>query len=208
MPEYESRRQRIRGRWNGAYYYSREIVANIAPRVVTDRAWVTVNVRGRAEDRAIVFVHNNRRPDLYGWLAKFRGLVLVCGVPDTVPNMEHLGRSVYLPLSIDVAEVERYRRRKDRGTCYVGRVSKVDGAELEDGTAIVGDMPREQLLAELARYRRAYAVGRCAIEARALGCEVLPYDPRFPDPNLWAVVDNAEAADMLQVILDRLEGQG
>ena len=68
-------------------------------------------------------------------------------------------------------------------------------------------MKRQDMLPIMARYRRAYAVGRTAIEARILGCDVLPYDPRFPDPSVWKVVDNREAAAMLQKILDGIDGR-
>ena len=64
-------------------------------------------------------------------------------------------------------------------------------------------MPRERLLKKMAQYKKIYAVGRTAIEARALGCEILPYDPRFPDVDRWKVIDNLEAAKMLQEELDR-----
>ena len=58
-------------------------------------------------------------------------------------------------------------------------------------------MDRKNLLAKMASYRKVYAVGRTAIEARALGCEILPYDPRYPDPSIWQVIDNKEAARIL-----------
>ena len=59
----------------------------------------------------------------------------------------------------------------------------------------------------MAEYRTIYAVGRTAIEARALGCIVKPYDPRYPDPELWQVLDNREAAHMLQIHLNMLDTQ-
>ena len=52
-------------RFNGAYYYSQEIVNNIIPNVQTDRPWITVNVPNLAYDRAIVFIHNNLHPEMY-----------------------------------------------------------------------------------------------------------------------------------------------
>ena len=67
--------------FNGAYYYSKEIVENIIPNVETDRNWITVNVKGVGLNHAIVFIHNNLHPENYEWL-KFYGykdLVLVCG---------------------------------------------------------------------------------------------------------------------------------
>jgi len=207
MPEYRERWERMGAdRYNGAFYYSKEIVRNIVPRVETDRSWVTINQEGCACDHAIVFVHNNLHPEHYDWLAAYRDLVLVCGVPSTCGKVAHLGISVYLPLSVDVAYVERFKREKDRGTCFYGRVTKVG----DDARAVdhITGRSRERALPAVARYERCYAVGRCAIEARVLGCEVLPYDPRFPDPSLWKVLDNAEAAAMLQAELDRIDGEG
>ena len=66
-------------------------------------------------------------------------------------------------------------------------------------------MPREDLLPRLAVYKRCYAVGRCAIEAKILGCDILPYDRRFPDPSIWQVLDNLEAARILQEKLDEID---
>ena len=66
-------------------------------------------------------------------------------------------------------------------------------------------MKRPQLLAAMAEYKQIYAVGRTAIEARALGCTIKAYDERFPDPRRWKVVDNKDAAKMLQKQLDRID---
>lgn len=197
-------------RFNGAYFYSREIVSNIIPNVRTGRSWVTINAKGCCEDGSIVFIHNNLNPGVYGWLGKYRNLILVCGVPDTVPKMAHLGNAVYLPLSVDVPFVSRFLRPKDKDAAFAGRRSKRNGegarASFPEGTDFLEDMPRNDLLREMARYRSVYAVGRCAIEARVLGCEILPYDPRYPDPSFWKVIDNREAAQMLQGILDVVDG--
>lgn len=206
MPEYARKRSGgVGNRWNGAYYYSLEIVEHFIPNVVTDRPWVTVNVEGHCEDRAIVFVHNNQHPERYRWLSAYSDLVLVCGVPGTCRKVAHLGTPVYLPLSVDVAYVERFRCAKDRGTAFVGRRSKA--CFIPHGTEVIAGMPREKMLGEMARYERVYAVGRCAIEARILGCEVLPHDPRYPDPSVWRVLDSRDAAAMLQVELDRIDGR-
>ena len=51
-----------------------------------------------------------------------------------------------------------------------------------------------------------YAVGRSAIEAKCLGCRIKPYDKRFPDPRIWKVVDNKDAAKILQRELDKIDG--
>ena len=202
------RRWRTSGgnRYNGAFYYSKEIVANIIPNVKTDRNWVTVNVTGKAFDHSIVFVHNNLHPEHYEWLRKYRDVLLVCGIPSTCAKVAHIADAVYLPLSVDVGYVEQFRCEKDKDTAFFGRKGKSHGHDFGDADVVFG-MKREKMLPLMARYRRVYAVGRTAIEARVLGCDVLPYDERFPDPSIWKVVDNLEAAAMLQKILDGIDGR-
>ena len=192
-------------RWNGAFYYSKEIVKNIIPRVETDRNWVTVNQCGRGTDHSIVFVHNNLHPEHYDWLKVFEDLILVCGVPETCSKVAHLGKAVYLPLSVDVAYVKGFKRTKSREVAIVGRPVKVRGASVR--ADVLTGLPRTKLLPRMAQYRKIYAVGRTAIEAKILGCKVLPYDPRFPDPSIWKVLDNKDAAVMLQEILDGIDGR-
>ena len=57
----------------------------------------------------------------------------------------------------------------------------------------------------MATYKYIYGVGRVALEAMALGCKVLPYDPRFPDPMFWELIDNKDAAKILQRKLNRIQ---
>lgn len=53
-------------RFNGAYYYSKEIVENIIPRVKTDRNWITINAyNNEGIDHSIVFMHNTFHPEVY-----------------------------------------------------------------------------------------------------------------------------------------------
>ena len=198
-------------RHNGAKYYSQEIVKNIIPYVDTDRNWITVNVKGQGCDHAIVFVHSNLRPDHYDWLSRYDDLVLVCGIPETVEKVKHLGKAIYLPLSIDVNYVKQFEVPKEdrKGVAFVGRAAKkhYDGVHLPAGVRCLSGMPRAEMLAEMAKLEKVYAVGRVAIEAKALGVDVLPYDPRFPDPKRWQVIDNREAARMLQKELDKIDGK-
>ena len=35
--------------------------------------------------------------------------------------------------------------------------------------------------------------------------EVLPYDPRYPDPSVWRVVDTMDAVKMLQEKLNAID---
>lgn len=188
--------------WNGAYYYSKEIVENIIPLVKTDRNWVTIKC-SEAADHSIVFIHNNLHPEHYDYLKGYHDLILVVGVPETASKVAHLGKTIYLPLSVDISNVAQYIRPKDRDVCFVGRPNKFDGTKAQGD--YIGGCPREELLKRLAHYKQAYAVGRCAIEARILGCEVLPYDARFPNPALWTIIDNKEAAAILQHELDVID---
>ena len=39
-----------------------------------------------------------------------------------------------------------------------------------------------------------------------LGCEIGVHDPNFPDPRIWKVIDNRDAAKMLQDMLNEIDG--
>lgn len=205
-PKYRARWNELgANRFNGAYYYSKEIVKYIIPRVKTDRPWVTINIEGECLDRAIVFIHNNLYPERYEWLKKYKDLVLVCGVPETVDKVKHLGTAVYLPLSIRMEDIEKYRTEKTQEIAFAGRKPKRNSFTVPRGVDILEGLPREKFLEELAKYRNVYAVGRTALEARYLGARVLPYDQRFPDPTLWEPIDSEEAAEILQKKIDAIE---
>lgn len=188
----------------GAYWYSYEIVKNIIPRVATDRNWMTINVPYVGADHSIVFIHNNIHFGQYEWLKEYKDLVLVCSQPGTYEEMNKYGHSILLPLSIDVDYVKQFKQStRDIDCAYVGRKEKLN-VELPEDTVFINDIDRSKLLAELGRCRQVYAVGRCAIEAKVLGVKVLPYDIRFPNPDIWKVWDNKEAAKALQSILDMI----
>ena len=200
--------QAERNKWNGAYYYSKEIVDNIIPLVKTDRNWLTINVPGVGYDHSIVFIHNNLHPELYDWLQNYKDLILVCGVPETCVKMGHLGTPIYLPLSIDVEQVKQYRCEKTQEVAFIGRYPKRKGIIFPEDTHIIENLPRVEILKRMAAYKKVYAVGRTAIEAKVLDCEILPYDPRFPDPKRWKVLDNKDAAVILQKQLNLIDGDG
>lgn len=207
------RYQRIRenageNMYNGAYYYSREIVKNIIPAVKTERSWVTINIQGAGCDHAIYFVHNNLKPELYEWIKQygFKDVILVCGLESTCEKVRHIGIPVYLPLSIDLEHIEKFKvEEKTRKAAFAGRKAKANMGTLPDGIDYLQGMKRNQLLRKMATYEQIYAVGRTAIEAKALGCEVMPYDDRFPDPEVWRILDNREAATILQQKLDIID---
>ena len=161
-----------KGRYNGAYYYSREICRYIIPFIRTNRNWITINIPNIGVDHAIVFIHNNIHPEHYDWLSKYNDLILVCGVPETCNKVAHLGRAIYLPLSVKVAEVEQYRCEKTKDTAYVGRKGKRNNIPFPLHTDFIEGLPRDKLLKTVAKYRKVYAVGRTAIECRILGCDI------------------------------------
>lgn len=204
------RRQTEGNKWNGAFLYSKEIVKNIIPNVKTDRPWVTVRVEGECFDRAIVFIHNNLHPDRYNYLKSYKDLILVCGVPETCEKVAHLGTPIYLPLSIDVEYVKQFAvpREQRHGSVYVGRPVKrqYTNVTIPDGIDIIEGIKRQDMLPMMAKYETVYAVGRTAIEAKALGCKLKAYDPRFPKVSFWKPLDNKEAAKMLQTELDKIDG--
>ena len=205
--KYSRKRQQIgNGRYNGAYYYSIEICKYIIPQIKTDRNWVTVNTRGDGADHAIVFIHNNKNPESYSWLKEYKDLILVCGIPETCAKVMHLGHPIYLPLSVNVKEVASHRCMKTRDTAYIGRKQKRVGIPFPATIDFISGLQRDRFLDEVAKYRKVYAIGRSAIEAMILDCEILPFDKRFPDPSRWKIMDCSEAAQILQKQLDEIDG--
>ena len=210
-PEYIHRWETLTdaNKQNGAYNYSKELVENIIPRVQTERPWVTINLPWFCEEHAIVFVHGNTKLWNYDWFKGYRDVVMVASQPTTVEELKRrrFRQVIYLPLSIDLGYVERFKvKRKTKQVAYAGRPEKKKLGTLPEGIDLLEGLPRDELLKAMAQYRQIYAVGRCALEAKALGCEILPFDRRFPDPSVWEVLDNCEAAEILQRELDKIDG--
>lgn len=198
---------RTRNHNNGAYWYSVEICEHIIPRVKTDRPWVTIGYDGQCFDHAIVFAHSNLYPHVYKYLEPFEDLVLVCSWPQQMEAVKQWGRPLFLPMSVDTEYVRRFARPKDRELCFAGRMEKCTTAlKHTPGLDFISEVERDVFLTELARYRKVYGIDRVAIEAKVLGCEVLPYDRRFPDPSFWRVLDSRDAAEILQAELDKVDG--
>lgn len=210
-PEYlELRKKSGKGKYNGCYYYSKEIVENIIPRVTTNRDWNTVgkDIAGM-HDGMIVFLHDNSTPWNYAWLKKYKDLILVCSSRYTQNSVKFSGCTILLPMSIDTEYVKQFKvDKKTKDTCFVGNVwvrENLTTRDIPDKVDFFSSMPREKLLKEVTKYRRALAIDRCAQECQVLGCELLPLETRYGCDST-EVLDNRGAAKILQAELDKIEG--
>ena len=209
-PEYiEAHDATGNGYHNGAYYYAMEILKNIIPNVKTHRDWNTVgrDLEGM-HDSMIVFLHDNSTPWHYEWLHKYKDLVLVCSSRYTADSVKFSGQTILLPMSIDIDYVRQFRTEKTKDICFVGNVwvrANTD-QDIPDGVDFFSGLPREDLLKELAKYRYCYAIDRCALEAKALDCELLPLKTRYHCDNVGRLLDNKEAAKILQEELNKIDG--
>lgn len=212
-PNYQAlRRILTTGKHNGAYYYSLEIVKNIIPNVKTNRPWDTLGIRGvRSVDDAIIFLHHNVDHDrVYKWLERYKNQIYVCSSPVTYEWAKTKGKAIYLPLSIDTEYVSQFKTEKTKDACYAGNKWGFKLPDLEkyipDGVDFPDpDLEREDLLRFMAPYRRVYAVGRTALEAKYLGAILEVCDSRYPRTSYWQVIDNRVAAKMLQQKLDEID---
>ena len=218
-PEYIKLRNKFKkGKFNGCWYYSHEIVDNIIPNVQTERDWNTVGRElSGMHDGMIVFLHDNSTPWHYDWLKKYNDLILVCSSQYTADSVKYSGRTILLPMSIDTEYVKQFRvAKKTKGTCFVGNpwvLDNIRGSDLDpehstvpSGIDILNGMKREKLLKRLAQYRRAYAIDRCAQEAIVLGCELLKLNTRYSVDGVGQVLDNRDAAKILQDELNKIDG--
>lgn len=208
-PEYKKiRNKQGYGKYNGAYYYSKDIVKYLIPQIKTDRNWVTVRLeKVPVPDHSIVFVHNNRNPNYYSYVRKAKDVILVCSTWHTYANMEYFGNPIFLPLSVNVNNVKRHRvKEKTKEMAFAGRRLKMTN-RIPSSCDILTDMPQSRLIKEMAKYKKIYAVGRTAIQAKILGCEIGIYDNMYPDPKVWKVVDINDAAIMLQEELNKFDGK-
>ena len=195
---------------NGAYYYSKELLENVVPYIKTDRDWVLVNVRKQCCDRAIVFIHNNKNPERYYWLEGYKDLILVCSQPKTLKNMIEMFpkyHCILIPLSIDVEYVKNFKpKRKTKDTAYFGRIVKCPEEILNnDKIDKLYSEDRETLLRTVGKYRNVICIGRCALEAKALGCNTIPHEGEYEDID-FVLLDNKEIIPELQRLLNEIDG--
>lgn len=203
-----------RGKHNGAYYYAKELEQYFVPIVKTERNWDLLGMKMTPHhDHSIIFIHQCINWDMaYPWLEKLKDAVLVVSTWPTYEwAKERRYRPVFLPLSIDVNYVKKFTAEKTKGACYAGNrwkfKEKYEATIPDDVEFPPEDLPRSDMLKFMAPYKELYAIGRCALEGKVLGCEIKPFYDPYPDPNYWVVRDSKEAAQMLQEELDKIDGR-
>ena len=197
---------------NGALIYSINIKKNIIPNVKTKRNWVTIDTH-QCLDNSIIFIHSNVDLEKYLYYKDYKNLILVASQPETVQKlreMEIADHVIYLPLSIDVAETLKYKDTKPHtreGYCYAGRPDKpfVDGLRLDRNITFLSRLTHPDLLTKLNNFKYCYAVGLTAIEAKLMGCTILPFDRRYPDTKIWKILDGKDAAAILQEKINKID---
>lgn len=171
----------------GAYFYAKEIEENILPALgELDITVVTTGaVLFRAHeipDYSVVVCHDNRRPIHKYETLLGKNILWICSKPSTVEKMQNHGEgAVYIPLSIDTEYVKQFKTEKTGEIAYVGNAWSFKRKYLsllpKDIVQLNG-MEREDLLREMAKYKRVIAEGRCLMEAQVLGAvgEVPQYE--------------------------------
>lgn len=206
-PAYKAIAKRIgANQFNGGYYCSRDIVEEIIPRVNTTRDWITVNI-GECRNHSIFFAHNYIRPERYDFLKRYDDVVIVCHHQFVADNLKECGPTIVIPAFVNVDYVKQFRTDKIRDAAFVGRSEVRKGFFLPEDVDFIENLPRKKLLQRMAEYRTVYAIGRTAIEAKILGCEVKTFNPLWPDPDYWGILDAKDAAALLQAELDKIDGK-
>ena len=199
-------------RHNGLYYYAKTIENYIIPKVKTSRPWNTIGLKAcGGQNGMIVFIHANLQPEKdYTWLKKFTNIVCVSNSRRTAEKMLPYSYSIYLPPSVDVKGVRKIagKVKKDQDSCFAGNPWPAYRKEIDTFVPAwvhrFGTMPREELLPILAHYKNVYAIGLTAVEARALGCNIMKRTERY-DPEDFPLFDCEDAAKCLQVALDLVD---
>lgn len=164
---------------NGGYFYGKEIEENILPHFdYLDATVITVAAslyRPETVGRAVVVCHDNRDTlrSYILWLKK--DMLFVCSKESTVKTLRDAGeRAMYVPLSIDTEYVKQFVTDKTKEVAFVGNKWGFKKDYLESLPADIDQlsgMSREDLLREMAQYKRVIAEGRCLMEAQVLGAK-------------------------------------
>ena len=189
---------------NGAYWYGLEIETNILPKIDAN---VIVYVNGASlyearevPDGSVVVTHDNANTErTYRKLFK-KNVLFICSKQSTADKLAKIGeKAAYIPLSIDMAYVAKYKRaKKTKDTAFVGNAWSFKRdylASLPKTIKQLSDMPREELLTEMSKYKNIIAEGRCMMEAQILGAKT-----SLPEYKNGHVAEPVQATDNKDVI--------
>lgn len=197
---------------NGSYWYAKELEEIILPKINLDIFIVTAGAKlykaYEIPDGAVVVCHDNRdTQNSYGKLFG-KDILWVCSKHSTVDTLRSYGeKAVYVPLSIDSKYVKKFKRKKTKDIAFVGNAWAFKESYLKSLPSDIvqlSGLQRNDLLKEMAKYKRVIAEGRCLMEAQALGskCEVPKYE------NIEAVyVDLLDSRDAIPFWRNALQKQ-
>lgn len=164
---------------NGAYWYAKEIEEIILPHINKKLFIVTAGAKlyenFEIPDSAIIVCHDNRSPkNSYGSLFN-KNILWICSKHSTVEVLESLNeRAVYIPLSIDTEYVKRFKTKNTKDIAFVGNAWAFKKSYLNSLPKKIdqlSNLERDDLLTEIAKYKKVIAEGRCLMEAQVLGCK-------------------------------------
>jgi len=197
---------------NGSYWYAKELEDIILP-ALSDLNCMVVTVGAtqfdvqQIKDGAVIVCHDNRSTvENYGKWFK-RGMIWVCSKKSTQEILLSRGETAYyIPLSVDTAYVAQYKRKRRSGTAYVGNAWQFKAeylATLPKKVKQLSGMERDELLADMSKYKRVIAEGRCLMEAKVLGAEVEVPQYKALEAVMVDVLDSRDAIPLWREVLTK-----
>jgi hypothetical protein len=204
--QFKQERQKLKtGKYNGAYYYSKELVKNIIPFIKTDYNWITSNVTENIVlNHTIVICHDNCMPEsTYAKYRNFEDIIFICSSFQTARAVEIHGNPIYIPMSIDAQYVSKFKTKKTKKEAFAGNVWGFKKGYLPENVDIITELPREQFLKEMAKYEKIYATGRTRLEAVCLGCETefMKFPRSYEEES--DLYDNKDVIKLIQNEIDK-----
>jgi hypothetical protein len=209
--EYKAAQSKLnRGKFNGAYFYSKEIVDCFIPQIKTTYNWQTINHQ-KAPEHCIVFVHSNNALHRYDYLLKYKDIILVCSTHNSLNELKKKGHKkvIYVPLSIDTDYLDNFKMDKKYGTIAAGNLwaftPETKVMFIRNRIKHYHDIPREDLLKLMAKSKTVYAIGRTAMEAIYLGANVIQPDKEYPVEKYTTYFTQKQAIEILRKEIERYE---
>lgn len=201
------------GKFNGAYFYSKEIVESFIPNINTTYNWQTINHQ-TAPEHCIVFVHSNNALERYDYLLKYNDVILVCSTHNSLNQLKRKGHKkvIYVPLSIDTDYLDNFKNDNEKnGTIATGNqwafTNETKKFFIKNNIKHYHDIPREQLLTLMSNAETIYAIGRTAMEAIYLGANVIQPDKEYPVEKYTTYYKQEDAIRILQQEIDKYDKQ-